>query len=257
MGFKEITMAKNNLTINGNQVRSTHSATIRSVLFDHSDVPPVQSMGSSFFNADSWTIRTFCMEMCKWAQANKGCTPTVDQIKQWVATANAQVGSVDRRVVIAATGDKLDRSMMLALVGGGYHEAWHTRYSKRDYLDWRIVVPNVLKRWAMISDWSVFHSELQKWNNVIEDIRIERVGIKEFPPTRHSMVELQDFVLNLEKQGLENARSHGHSGERNALSVVTGAFRDLGLGYTESSLQSEMLLSRMRKTTSKPMTLVE
>ena len=238
-------MAKsnNNLTINGNQVRATHSSTIRSVLYDHSDVPSVQSMGSSFYNADSWTLRTFCMEMCKWASQNKGQCPTVDQIKDWVAKANAQVGSVDRKVVIAATGDKLDRSMMLALVGGGYHEAWHTRYSKRDRLDWRVVVPNVLKRWAMISDWSVFHSELQKWNNVIEDIRIERVGIKEFPPTRHSMVELQDFVLNLEKQGLENARSHGHSGERNALSVVTGAFRDLGLGYTESSLQSEMLLS--------------
>ena len=95
----------------------------------------------------------------------------------------------------------------------------------------------------MISDWSVFHNELQKWNNIIEDIRIERVGIKEFPPTRVSMVELQDFVLNLEKQGLENARSHGHSGERNALSVISGTFRDLGLGYTESALQREIILS--------------
>ena len=236
-------MASKNLTINGGQVRATHGQTIRSVLYDHDDVPPVSSQGQSFYNADSWTIRILVKLMCTWAYQNPNCTPTVEIIKDWVVTANSQVGSVERKVVIAATQDQLDRAMLLALVGGGYHEAWHTRYSKRDRLDWRVVVPNILKRWAMVKNWSPFHNELQKWNNVVEDIRIERVGIKEFPPTRHSMVELQDFVLNLEKQGLENARSHGHKGERNALSVITGAFRDLGLGYTESSLQNEIILS--------------
>lgn len=229
--------------INGSQVRATHGQTIRSVLYDHDDVPCVHSQGQSFYNSDSWTIRILVKLMCDWAFHNANCTPTIDIVKEWVSKANAQVGSVDRKVVIAATDDKLDRSMLLALVGGGYHEAWHTRYSKRDRLDWRIVVPNILKRWAMVQNWAPFHQELQKWNNVVEDIRIERVGIKEFPPTRHSMVELQDFVLNLEKKGLDNARAHGHSGERNALSVITGAFRDLGLGYTESALQREIILS--------------
>ena len=239
-------MAKRNTSkpyINGQQVRSTHSATIGSVLADHSDVPPVSSKGSSFYNADSWTLRVLCQQMCQWASQNKGCIPTEEIIRGWVTFANRKIGSVNREIVIAATGDQLDRSMMLALVGGGYHEAWHSRYSKRDRLDPNIVVPNILKRWALVKDWSPFHNELQKWNNVVEDIRIERVGIKEFPPTRHSMVELQDFVLNLEKQGLDNARAHGHTGERNALSVITGAFRDLGLGYTESALQNEIILS--------------
>lgn len=239
-------MAKRNNSkpyINGQQVRATHSATIGSVLADHSDVPSVSSKGSSFYNADSWTLRVLCQLMCHWASQNKGCIPTEEIIKEWVTFANRKIGSVNREIVIAATGDQLDRSMMLALVGGGYHEAWHSRYSKRDRLDPNVVVPNILKRWALVKDWSPFHNELQKWNNVVEDIRIERVGIKEFPPTRHSMVELQDFVLNLEKQGLENARAHGHSGVKNALSVITGAFRDIGLGYTESSLQSEIILS--------------
>ena len=236
-------MTKRKPYINGQQVRATHSATVGSVLADHSDVPSVSSKGSSFYNADSWTLRVLCQQMCQWASQNKGCIPTDEIIRGWVRVANSRVGSVNREIVIAATGDKLDRSMMLALVGGGYHEAWHSRYSKRDRLSADIVVPNILKRWAMVKDWSPFHNELQKWNNVIEDIRIERVGIKEFPPTRHSMVELQDFVLNLEKQGLANARSHGHSGVKNALSVITGAFRDIGLGYTESSLQNEIILS--------------
>lgn len=239
-------MAKRNNSkpyINGQQVRSTHSATIGSVLADHSDVPPVSSKGSSFYNADSWTLRVLCQQMCQWASNNKGCIPTEEIVRGWVKFANMKIGSVIREIVIAATGDQLDRSMMLALVGGGYHEAWHSRYSKRDRLDPNVVVPNILKRWALVKDWSPFHNELQKWNNVVEDIRIERVGIKEFPPTRPSMVELQDFVLNLEKQGLEGARAHGHSGERNALSVITGAFRDIGLGYTESALQNEIILS--------------
>ena len=231
------------LYINGNLVRQTHSATIASVLGDHSEVPSVESKGSSFYNSDSWTLRVFCAEMCKWSSQNPNCIPTVNQIRTWIQTANHQVGRVDKKIVIANTQDELDRSMLRALVGGGYHEAWHSRYSKRDNLDPKIVVPNVLKRWSLVQNWAPFHSELQKWNNVIEDIRIERIGIKEFGPTRNAMVELQDFVLNLEVKGLANARSHGHTGERNALSVITGTFRDLGLGYTESSLQREVILS--------------
>lgn len=233
----------NQLTINGHQVRATHSSTIASVLSDRNTIPSVESKGRNFYNQDSWTLRIFVALMCDWAQKNKGCTPTIDQIKEWVSSANNKVGSIVSAIVIAATEDNLDRDMLLALVGGGYHEAWHTRYSMRGRLDWRIVVPNVLKRWAQIENWAPFHNELQKWNNIIEDIRIERVGIKEFPPTRTSMIELQDFVLNLEKQGLEGARAHGHSGERNALSVISGTFRDLGLGYFESALQREIILS--------------
>ena len=232
------------LYINGNLVRQTHSATIASVLSDHSEVPSVESKGSSFYNSDSWTLRVFCAEMCKWASRNANCIPTVNQIRGWIRTANNQVGRVDKKIVIANTQDNLDRSMLRALVGGGYHEAWHSRYSKRDKLDWQIVVPNVLKRWSKVQNWAPFHSELQKWNNIVEDVRIERVGIKEFPPTRVSMVELQDFVLGLEVKGLANARSHGHTGERNALSVITGTFRDLGLGYgADSALQREVILS--------------
>ena len=63
-------MAKRNNSkpyINGHQVRATHSATIGSVLADHSDVPPVSSKGSSFYNADSWTLRVLCQQMCQWA----------------------------------------------------------------------------------------------------------------------------------------------------------------------------------------------
>lgn len=232
------------LYINGNLVRQTHSATIASVLSDHSEVPSVESKGSSFYNSDSWTLRVFCAEMCKWASQNSNCIPTVNQIRTWIKKANSQVGCVEKKIVIANTQDDLDRSMLRALVGGGYHEAWHSRYSKRDRLDEKIVISNVLKRWSLVENWSPFHSELQKWNNVIEDIRIERVGIKEFPPTRVSMVELQDFVLGLEIKGLANARAHGHTGERNALSVITGTFRDLGLGYgADSALQREVLIS--------------
>jgi hypothetical protein len=128
----------------------------------------------------------------------------------------------------------------LALVGGAYHEAWHTLYSRRKTLCLEDVETAVLSRWARVPDWSKFHKLLQEWNNIIEDIRIERLGTKEFPGTRRKMAELQDFVLRQEAEGRANARAHGHE-TNGAMGVVAGVFRDVGLGYN-TDLQKKAMV---------------
>lgn len=235
--------------INGQLAKQTHSATIRAVLYDHDNIPPVFSRGRDFYNSDSWTLRIFCAQMCEWASRNKGLIPTKDDIRAWVRHANNKVGTITRQIVIASTDDNLSRKAFKTLVGGGYHEAWHTRYTIRGRLSEKVIIPNVLKRWALIENWAPFHEELQKWNNVVEDIRIERVGNDEFPSARPALVDLQDFILDLESKGLESARHHTGNKEltRNALSVVTSTFRDVGLGYMESSKQREALVAYQKE----------
>ncbi len=65
--------------------------------------------------------------------------------------------------------------MALALVGGGYHEAFHTLYSCRRDVTVDEACAVILPRWAMVPNWSVFYKLLQEWSNIVEDIRIVRV----------------------------------------------------------------------------------
>jgi hypothetical protein len=72
------------------------------------------------------------------------------------------------------------------------------------------------------------------WGNLIEDIRIERRGIEQFPFTSVKMHDLQDFVLRQEHEGRLK------TGLWSPLSTVSALFRDAGLGYaTDTSMAAK------------------
>ena len=212
--------------LRGDQYRRTHKASVVGIL--GKQAPDVFSKGSMFYNKDRWTARAVTLHMCKWAKENPDCTPTLDDVKQWVMDANAE-RVPNREIVIASTPDKLPLRVALALTGGAYHEAFHTLYSCRRPLVAKEVADIVLPRWAKLADWSKFHGALQQWSNIVEDIRIERRGREKFDGVHVKLCDLQDFILAMEAKGKENIRSHG--GKPGAFSVIEGVFRDVGLGY--------------------------
>ena len=230
-----------NPTVRGYIYRQTHEATVQSVLLERA--PKVSSRGTAFFNVDRWTTRIFTFHMCKWGQDNPACVPTEDDVRAWVDEANNEVVKL-REIVIANTPDQLPIRTAMALTGGGYHEAWHSLYSCRRTLTVREMCKLVLPRWAKIPNWAAVHGILQDWSNIIEDIRIERLGCVEFPGAPSKMADLQDFILDQEKDGLMDARRHAvkagappEAVKRGALSIVSGAFRDKGLGYKTRTQQ--------------------
>jgi hypothetical protein len=193
-----------NPTIRGASYRETHKLAVVGIL-GHA-APPVISRGSLFYNKDRWTVRVFTREMCLWAQKNPGCVPTRRDIDAWVSGANNE--RVPRReIVIASTPDKLPLRTALALTGGAYHEALHTYYSCLRSLSVDEMAAIVLPRWAKVPDWSKFYLLLQEWSNVIEDIRIERLGRSDFPGVETKLHDLQDFILDQESKGLVNTRA--------------------------------------------------
>lgn len=230
-----------NPTIRGAVYRQTHEASVQAVLQDRA--PKVSSRGTAFFNVDRWTLRVFTFHMCKWAESNPGCVPTKADVAEWVKTANAEAVT-EREIVIANTPDHLPVRTAMALTGGAYHEAWHTLYSCRRSLTVDEMCQMVLPRWAKIPNWAAVHGILQDWSNIVEDIRIERNGCQEFPGTPTKMYDLQDFILDQEASGFQDARRHAvkagvkpEAVKRGDLSVVTGAFRDKGLGYKTRTQQ--------------------
>jgi hypothetical protein len=220
--------------LDGAKWRRSHQATVDTVLTSLNETRKVHSRGTRFFNTDSWTARTFVAALCEWARLNPGSTPKRRDVVGWVVEANRCVVHYSQKgITIAATPDDLPRWKALALVGGCYHEAWHTLYSRRTPIHITEVWPKVADLWERVSyapaeghmGWAPLTGALLEWGNVIEDIRIERVGCVEFPGTPSKMEALQDLILKMEATLRE-------SDAATALTVTVSAFRDLGLGYT-------------------------
>ena len=239
-------------TLPGAKWRNTHQATVNAVLGadpNSASYRKVTSQGSSFFNRDTWYARSFAAALCEWARLNKERLPDASDVRKWVeySTKVSEQYLYQRGIVIAETPDDLSRERAMALVGGAYHEAWHTEYSRRTRINLEEVWPRVQTLWGLIPyapdrgyrGWSKLTGALLTWSNIIEDIRIERIGCREYPGAPEKMEALQDLILQMEGAG-KAASEHRKMGEASEhLSVVMGAFRDLGLGY-QTSLQRQV-----------------
>lgn len=235
---------KNIPMVQGERYRLGYAASVAGIL--GRDTRPVSSKGSMFYNRDRWTLRILITQMCKWAKENPGRVPTKRTVATWVKSANGE-RVFDPEIVLATTPDQLPLRMALAMTGGAYHEALHTLWSCRRDIQTNDVAMGILARWAKVKDWSPLAGALLEWSNIIEDIRIERRGREEFPGTEVKFHDLQDFILSQEREGLQHVKSHGDGtggGNKNkpakAMSIITGTFRDAGLGYNTESQRAAM-----------------
>ena len=202
---------------------------------------PVSSAGARFFNQDNWTARAFVVAMC--ADLSKGMVapgsfPQDYQIEAWCNKANDRT-IYNPSIVVAATAEDLSRRDRDAIAGGCYHEKGHTAYSCRRHLyldEMRTLLEEV---WDLVPNWAPYAGTILQWGNLIEDIRIERLLQRDYAGTGNRLAPLQDFVLEQEIEGKAAAEHRGLPVNED-LRVVTGAFRDLGLGY-DTPLQREVL----------------
>ena len=213
--------------VNSNRFRSSHQASADAILLPLGEQRRVKSVGSRFFNVDHWVGRAFITEMTTWAKLNPGQTPTREVIETWVARANAKSPYITPEITIAATPDELPLATALALAGGVYHEALHTVFSRRKPLTVEDVEENVLSRWDLVPSWAK-SKFLLEMSNLIEDVRIERLGNAKYPGIRKELCNLEDLVVNQEFSGLEKAQL---SKADVARFVTMATFRSHGLGY--------------------------
>lgn len=224
--------------LDGRKWQQSHQATVDSIL--GAGKRKVVSRGTAFFNKDNWTARGFAVAFCEWARLNPDHCPDQYDLEGILRKANApSVGEYDKGITIASTPDDLPRWLAWALVGGGYHEAWHTRYSRTSPILMREVSAPIAKLWGLVPfdpangrrGWAGLAGAVLTWSNIIEDIIIERRGCIEFPGSPMKMEALQDLILQQEGAGTLGDKSHRAVQGANDVRVVIGAFRDLGLGY--------------------------
>lgn len=199
--------------MNALSLRNTHAATVAAVLGANRRV---ESSGTSFYNQDRFVVLEFMRSL--FAQRSR------EGIRQAVWDANAY--AVPNPVIrIAATPDSVDPRMVQVLLGGTYHEAWHSLWScTRDLTEPEMVALFDIPLLDQIWD---FHSPLKTLINVLEDIRIEQLGRHRFPGSLSRLECLQDFILEIEGDA-ELIEC------QDPFSFVLCGIRDLGLGYSTS-----------------------
>jgi hypothetical protein len=222
--------------INGAEYRRSHKASVIAIL--GAEAPPVYSRGSKFYSIDRWTARFLVEEMGTWAKSNPGGMPTHDVVSAWVQKVNAKARP-HREIVIANTPNVLPRRVALALTGGAYHESFHPKYSCRRDLDVLEIISIVIPRWAKISDWSKYTKSLLKWQNICDDIWIERHGTAEFEGTYSKMCELADFILSREETNWEECRNETGA-PPTAIRIIQATFRELGKGYPTDKVKERL-----------------
>jgi hypothetical protein len=219
--------------INGAKYKQSHKGSVIGIL--GGAAPEVTSGGDSFYNVGRWTARFLVERISKWAAKNPGVVPTRAVVLEWVRDVNA-APNPGSRIVIAETPDRLPLRTALALTGGGYHEALHSLLSAKRDLKLDEVADLILPRWAQVKDWSKIAPALLTWSNIVEDIRIERLGCKQFEDIRFKMCDLQDFIL------MQEAKADEKGGRVDPASIAVRTFRDYGLGYNTEKQRDAVVL---------------
>jgi hypothetical protein len=219
------------VSIDGRKWVGAAQASVDTILGD--DTCKVSSRGQSFFNRDRWTARILFGNLVQSIQYGNDFGP--DMVTNALNTANNTNVAV-REIVIAAVPDRIPPWLARSSVGGRYHEAWHRTYSCTRDLAYDEVYTPLSALWSLLPDWTPYIGAVLTWGNIVEDIRIERWGCREFPGSPDKMEDLQDLILQMEEEG-RAASEHRGLPTNDDMAVVMGAYRDLGLGYqTERQL---------------------
>jgi transcription elongation factor Elf1 len=195
----------------------------------------VLSMGTQFVNYDAWTGEKFAHVLCDFLAKNPTRMPNPRELRDLIGAANS-ARCHDPHIRVARMPERVTLRVARAIIGGGYHEAFHTKYSKRDRVRQSEVLPILDIAEQVTLAGGQFDAKMRglimTLHHLVEDIRIERRGNEDFDGAKQAMVDLQDFILDLETIGRKKgAKVKNVTVSMNARSILLCAFRDLGLGY--------------------------
>jgi hypothetical protein len=231
-------------TFPGRKYALTMQASADAILAEDDIRRPVRSSGTRFLNVDAWTGERFVHKLTDWLAANPGALMTEHDLEDLIYNAN-KAYCRNPYISVARMPQRVDHRVALAIVGGGYHEAWHTKYSRRS----RIELPEVAFVLEIVNrvvteggTWDAkMRGLLKSVHHLVEDIRIERRGCEDYPGAYQKMCDLQDFILDMEMGGrLKGSLAANVTVTSNARSILLCAFRDLGLGYNTAKAKEAL-----------------
>jgi len=231
-------------TFPGERYCKTMQASVDAILLPMGIRRTVVSTGTRFMNVDAWTGEKFASLLCEFWSKKPAAMPGSGEVLDFARVASRH-RVPNPHIVVARMPARVSHRVALAIVGGGYHEAWHTKYSKRDEVRISEIDPVLDVAAKIVADGGQWDAKMRglllTLHHLIEDIRIERRGNEDFPGAIQPMRDLQDFILDLETKSREKgAQVKNITVAANARSVLLCCFRDLGLGYNTQTARDAL-----------------
>jgi hypothetical protein len=184
---------------------------------------PLRFRGDQFYCLDVFPWRQCLGLVCDY----KKSLVTVKDLAQWPKDIEKTSASIKPSVTLPSISPTLTGEDYEALLGGTYHEGWHRL--RRGTIPKPKEIYRLLKpRWGGIA-WKKHQRVLLDFGNILEDIRIERLGLRDSPGTKSRLISVHDLILSRESRTYDRELSQERS--RNFLVTALRAFRDQGLGY--------------------------
>lgn len=213
-----------------NYYEETYRSSIYSILGDQT--PVTELSGNMFLNQNRWTAQIFLGKLYQWMLDHASNIPCKSTIQSLVESSNEVV--VEPKIIMPVMPQEVDTRLSMALTGGAYHESWHTIYTCKRPLSREEVYDIVEPRLSKAKHPRTVIKIAQDWMNLIEDVRIERLGVKEYPGTWVKMNDLTDYIISRELHNVDY--------EENLVNIVARVFREYGLGYSTIITRSALSL---------------
>lgn len=196
-----------NIGFGGSQRQREAQALCDSLLGKKS--PKIYMMGDSFYHRSIWTDRIMIEVVCAWASAHPQTRPDRSTIDEWIAESAKIVSNFyggkgkesEDYIVIAALPP--GPSYGTVSNGGAIHEIAHGLYSRRKPYTPDEVQRLIVDVWDLIPDWSAVGRALLDAGNSIDDPRIERAMMEDYPGSSAYIAELRRWGWDRDRLHLE------------------------------------------------------
>lgn len=198
-------MIANDLHFGGAGRRARAQALVNSIL--GATAPRVYVQGSRFVHRATWMDRALIGIVCAWARLNPKKRPGPAEAAAW----SAETHKIHRKleiqgqdcIVLAALPAMGDRDLDVVSDGGALHETAHGLYTRRHPYTDDEVMRLIVDRWDEIPDWGFCERALLDITNVVDDPRIERALMLEYPGTTPYIWALRRWSWSFEARTLE------------------------------------------------------
>lgn len=121
--------------------------------------------------------------------------PGRSEVLAWQHSLSADLAPPNNAIILGVIPVDVSWQFEAAFDGAALHEAFHGIYSCRRPLTYNEIFDLVVKNWARIPDWGTYLNFLLEAHNHVEDVRIERVGVQDYPGSQGPLEALNEYCL--------------------------------------------------------------
>ena len=216
----------------GGQARHTLQQTVDKLLLPKGIKRHVTTDSNGFRNYDRFTHRAMSIQIC---ERSRKAPLTLEIVQESIRSANRTRVKPYINIPIKS---KPTKKIMKELVGGAYHETFHTLYDFRGDID-HDLAPEILEFVGGFVKWEPYLYLILFWHNEFLDVKIEKLGRVDYP-------QCQPFLREVHRERLRTLQKDYQDKKLDILNASAFIFRHYAFQYKDAVSSSFLKIIKKR-----------